>query len=399
MWNRLIIPAELRDPNGNLLSAAANPSIALVRKGAEYLGNGSPQTILAGQTDDITVINPGELTNGDTLIVADYAETGAVGKNSGLQLQQDPYRNNDNEWVLTVKNVAGDITLARPTVFMLFPNATSVIPHSATSDGASPSTSLLSLSAARRAEVYIEEASCDFWGMGTPTAILIPNVGATQLTNRSVFEFGAIGDGATDDTAAIQRAIDAVSENGGGIVHVPIGNYLIYDTLNVPSGITLRGEGGQAQHHVTQITAMAAINMIAALGEYDGNPYMDNFGLENVLLDGNEHASLGVHIRAGRVCHITGCSIIRIKGTAYLADQVWDSWYRDCLFDAPIVTGHSGEYSFASRNLLNPLGSRGHRVTSGIPTRRISCVLPPMGRFTATQRSGRRSLITSTRAG
>jgi polygalacturonase len=43
----------------------------------------------------------------------------------------------------------------------------------------------------------------------------------------SVRDFGTVGDGLADDTAAIQRAIDAASAAGGGKVVVPAGRYLI----------------------------------------------------------------------------------------------------------------------------------------------------------------------------
>lgn len=60
----------------------------------------------------------------------------------------------------------------------------------------------------------------------------------------NVRDFGATGDGATDDRAAIQAALDA---GVAGDVFVPDGNYLVgvgggFWCLNIPAGTTLRGE-------------------------------------------------------------------------------------------------------------------------------------------------------------
>ena len=64
----------------------------------------------------------------------------------------------------------------------------------------------------------------------------------------NVNDFGAVGDGATLDTAAIQRALDACRDAGGGEVTVPGGRYLTgtlevhsYTTLNLTPGATLLG--------------------------------------------------------------------------------------------------------------------------------------------------------------
>jgi polygalacturonase len=49
---------------------------------------------------------------------------------------------------------------------------------------------------------------------------------AAERPSLNVLDFGAKGDGATKDTAAIQKALDACAENGGGTVSVPEGVYL-----------------------------------------------------------------------------------------------------------------------------------------------------------------------------
>ena len=57
------------------------------------------------------------------------------------------------------------------------------------------------------------------------------------LTNKpfvDVREFGATGNGVTDDTVAIQGAIDAVSAAGGGIVYFPEGTYITTAVILMP---------------------------------------------------------------------------------------------------------------------------------------------------------------------
>jgi hypothetical protein len=56
-----------------------------------------------------------------------------------------------------------------------------------------------------------------------------------------VKQFGAVGDGKTDDTAAFQQALDAANKAGGGVVHAPRGNYFFAGHLNVPNAVTLAG--------------------------------------------------------------------------------------------------------------------------------------------------------------
>ncbi len=57
----------------------------------------------------------------------------------------------------------------------------------------------------------------------------------------NVRDFGAKGDGQTDDTAAFQKALDAAAAARGGTVFAPAGNYLFAGRLNVPNAVTLRG--------------------------------------------------------------------------------------------------------------------------------------------------------------
>lgn len=49
----------------------------------------------------------------------------------------------------------------------------------------------------------------------------------------SVKQFGAICDGVTDDTVAVQKAIDEVAALGGGVVQIPAGSKVLIDSANL----------------------------------------------------------------------------------------------------------------------------------------------------------------------
>lgn len=76
------------------------------------------------------------------------------------------------------------------------------------------------------------------WQLIQPSFPVTDNIVAAY----SVADFGANGDGMTDVTAIFQARLNALGIAGGGVLFVPKGKYVIKGNLNIPKGITLRGE-------------------------------------------------------------------------------------------------------------------------------------------------------------
>lgn len=98
--------------------------------------------------------------------------------------------------------------------------------------------------AAQRAEADVPFSSFAFAATGSPTARTMPD----RLAEiKNVKDFGARGTGSTDDTAAIQAAVNWTSGANRGTVYFPVGTYAIsapitFETPNI--NIRFLGEPG-----------------------------------------------------------------------------------------------------------------------------------------------------------
>ncbi len=78
---------------------------------------------------------------------------------------------------------------------------------------------------------------------------------------------GVVGDGTTDDMAAIQAALDAAGKTGGA-VYLPAGQYLVAGSLKVPTGVTLQGSW-EGPHHAA-ITKGSTLLVTGGRGQEEG---------------------------------------------------------------------------------------------------------------------------------
>ena len=111
----------------------------------------------------------------------------------------------------------------------------------------------------------------------------------------SVTDFGAKGDGKTDDTKAFQSALDAAGKAGGGVVYAPRGNYFFSGHLKVPAAVTLKGvwesvpsHNGVRDHGRAKPTDNGTTFLVTeGEGLEDGEPFIqlnDNSTLKGVVI-------------------------------------------------------------------------------------------------------------------
>ena len=84
---------------------------------------------------------------------------------------------------------------------------------------------------------------------GVTQAGATSNPAATTTDVLDVRQFGAKGDGTSDNTSAFQKALDAAGKKGGGVVRAPAGNYAFAGHLFVPRGVALMGDWVSVPSH------------------------------------------------------------------------------------------------------------------------------------------------------
>jgi hypothetical protein len=120
----------------------------------------------------------------------------------------------------------------------------------------------------------------------------------------NVLDYGAVGDGTTDSTAAIQAAIEAAQASAKP-VYIPAGNYLVTDTLTVYNGTQITGDtnfsygAGYARPvYATTITfsPTSSKDLFNYAWKGSGPGRIFHTSIENLYMTGNANASKGLKL-------------------------------------------------------------------------------------------------------
>jgi polygalacturonase len=104
----------------------------------------------------------------------------------------------------------------------------------------------------------------------------------------NVREQGAVGDGQHNDRPAVQRAIDACSAAGGGIVKVPAGVYWLEGPLHLKSNVNLHLEEGSTLRFSAELEGFLPVVYTRWEGTqlFNYSPFIYANGVENIAITG-----------------------------------------------------------------------------------------------------------------
>ncbi len=177
-------------------------------------------------------------------------------------------------------------------------------------------------------------------------ALLIVGCALAAAPPQSVFDvrsFGAAGDGAANDTASLQRAIDACHRQGGGLVYLPAGRYFSGTitlksnvTLHLSPGATLLGSPRIEDYNPRHLVYARGANNIAIEGGgvIDGNggafwvsaeipktrpsPLIELVECQHVRVE-----NVRILNAPGWILHPLACDHVTIRGVTMIAPFEW----------------------------------------------------------------------------
>jgi hypothetical protein len=162
----------------------------------------------------------------------------------------------------------------------------------------------------------------------------------------NVTSYGAVGDGETPSSEAFQKALDEAEANGGGIVFIPAGRYILDKTPLIGTNVHLMGSGRATVLVGERTGDYKGAALISNKGQqasgYDG---ASGWSITNLAIDSPKTNGIVVtHAKNVYISHIYG-----IEAYHHFIDTAGKNIICENLF----LTGHSGTSTFQIDSLGN----------------------------------------------
>jgi len=187
----------------------------------------------------------------------------------------------------------------------------------------------------------------------------------------NVKDFGAIGNGIADDTAAIQAAIDSMTATGGGLLVIPPGTYNQTTTLTLKTGVNILAYGATLSYSGSgvQITTPTTGVLVGA-------------GIMGGVLNGGSSCTKQVELYSPYRCAFRDVTFVSNNATCYTLDilvnttgdvnsdgnrnaafNLFDNVLQDGICGTVLrMSGHATEPTVVTLNTFLNLNSRGASV-------------------------------------
>lgn len=153
-----------------------------------------------------------------------------------------------------------------------------------------------------------------------------------------VAAYGAAGDDSTDDTIAIQAALDAIPVGGGEVAFPPTTSlsYRIDHIVIKESGTQLIGVGGQVRLKFNGTAASAQSVLIVDKATYNGGNNYRDITIQGFIIDGNGLALRGLDLYGfTRRCCVRNVSVNNCVNPLRLVHGFYSSWKDVEFFNTP----------------------------------------------------------------
>lgn len=179
------------------------------------------------------------------------------------------------------------------------------------------------------------------------TRFYAPVVGAITDIGGAIFNvtsYGALGDGVSNDRAAIQATLDAASANGGGTAFFPNGTYFISSALTLRNRVSLLGAGRGAQ-----------ISLSSQSQDMFKGSVVGDLRISSIYFNGPGNDQTDSGDDGGNGFNLSQCSQVGIS-------NCWFERFDDCVIASnctalEINNNFFRKYSGAAARLLNVMDS------------------------------------------